>query len=139
MTTPKTPQDRKPKASEIIDAELEQKELREELLADLPSLRPAHRFRLAHRNAFTNLSLDAAKSGAFDGDGPLEFDGSKPEDIERLQKLNDFLASIDSWAESIADNPDEYATWAEGKTPDHFMALYITYRDALGESKSSES
>lgn len=144
MTTPKkTPQDRKPKAaatpSEVLDAELEQKELREQLLADLPVLRPAARFRLGHRNAFTNLTLDAAKSGAFDGDGALEFDTSKPEDIERLQKLNRFMESIDEWAESIAENPAEYAVWAEGKTQEHFMALYITYRDALGESSSSES
>jgi hypothetical protein len=142
-TAKKTPQDKKPKAtekpSELIDAELEQKELREELLAGLPALRPARRFRLGHRNAFTNLTLDAVKSGAFEGDGALEFDMSNKEDIERLQKLNDFVASIDEWAETIADDPDEYAAWSEGKTQEVFMALYTTYRDELGESSSSAS
>lgn len=141
MTTPKKPQDRKaPKPSEVIEADDEQRELREELLADLPALRPARRFRLSHRNAFTNLTLDAAKSGAFDeGDGQLEFDPKKPGDIERLQKLNAFVESIDTWAEGIAENPDEYAQWAEGKTQEHFIALYVQYRDDLGESSSSES
>lgn len=139
--TPKKPQDHKaPKPSEVIEADDEQRELREELLAELPALRPARRFRLSHRNAFTNLTLDAAKSGAFDeGDGQLEFDPKNPEDIDRLQKLNAFVASIDEWAESIADDPDAYALWAEGKTQEHFVALYVQYRDALGESSSSES
>ena len=139
MTTPKTPQDRKPKASEIVDAEQEQKELREALLSDMPALRPAYRFRLAHRNDFQNLSLEALKSGAFEGDGALEFDQSKPGDIERLQKLNAFVVSIDQWAETIAEDPAAYAVWAEGKTQEHFMALFVQYRDALGESNSSES
>ncbi|WP_136057239.1 hypothetical protein [Microbacterium sp. K24] len=150
MPTPTTkPQDRKPKAtakvapkpSEVVDAELEQAELFAELLADLPPMRPATRFRVRHRNDFANLVLDAAKSGAFAGEdsGPLEFDSAKPEDIERLQKLNEFVACIDEWAETIADDPEAYAEWSEGKTHDHFMALYITYRDALGESKSSAS
>lgn len=141
MTTTK-PQDRKPKAakpepkpSEIIEAEQEQQELFDEILKDLPTLRPAARFRLRHRNAFTNLTLDAAKSGAFDAetDGMLEFDPSKPEDIERLQKLNAFVESIDAWAESIAEDAAAYVEWSEGKTQEHFMALYVTYRDALGE------
>lgn len=139
-TTPKTPQDHKaPKPSEVIESDDEQRELREQLLADLPALRPARRFRLGHRNTFTNLTLDAAKSGAFDGDGALEFDASKPEDIERLQKLNAFVESIDEWAEGIADDPEAYALWSEGKTQEHFIALYVHYREALGESSSSES
>lgn len=143
MTAAKTPQDRKPKApkpSEVVDSTLEQEELRKNLLEGMPALRPAYRFRLGHRNDFMNLSLDALKSGAFDGDGALEFDPeNKPEDIDRLQKLNQFVASIDTWAESIAENPDEYAAWAEGKTQEHFMALFAEYREALGESNSSAS
>lgn len=140
-TTKKAPQDRKdkaPKPSEILDEELEQKELREQILADLPALRPAARFRLRHRNAFTNLILDAAKSGAFDDDeGPLEIETTTPEGIERLQKLNKFVESIDAWAESIAEDVDEYIAWSEGKTQEHFMALFVSYREALGESSSS--
>lgn len=141
-TTPKKPEDRKAptaKPSDVVDSEQEARELREKLLADLPPLRPAKRFRLGHRNAFTNLMLDAAKSGAFDGDGALEFDPTKPEDIDRLQKLNAFVESIDMWAESIAEDADAYALWSEGKTQEHFIALYVQYRDALGESSSSES
>lgn len=141
-STPKKPQDRKApvaKPSEIVESEQEQRELREQLLAELPPLRPAKRFRLGHRNAFTNLTLDAAKSGAFDGDGALEFDPSKKDDIERLQKLNTFVESIDVWAESIAENVEAYIAWSEGKTQEHFLALYVQYRDALGESSSSES
>lgn len=141
--TPKTPQDRKtktPKPSEVVDANMEQEELRRELLADMPALRPAYRFRLGHRNDFMNLSLDALKSGAFEGNGELEFDPeNKPEDIDRLQKLNNFVASIDTWAEGIAEDPAAYAEWAEGKTQEHFMALFVEYREALGESGSSAS
>jgi hypothetical protein len=153
-TTPAKPQDRKaparskaaaktPKPSEVVDAEQEAAELRAELLGDMPVLRPPHRFRLGHRNAFTNLTLDAAKSGAFDGngdgDGMLEFDLTKPGDIERYQKFADFVASVDDWAETIAEDKDAYAEWSEGKTEEHFIALYMHYRDELGKSRSSES
>lgn len=150
MATPKKPEDRKPSAkatapkpTEVLDAELEAKALREELLADMPPLRQPHRFRLGHKYAFENLTLEAAKSGAFDGngdgDGMLEFDMKKPEDIERYQKFAAFVASIDDWAESIADDDDAYAEWSEGKTEEHFIALYMFYRDELGKSRSSES
>lgn len=127
--------------SELHDLEQEQKELRETLLADLPPLRPAITFRMRHQNAFQNLLLDAAKSGAFDEDteGPLEYDENRKEDIERLQKLNEFVACIDDWAETIAEDPVAYDKWAQGKTHEHFMALFIQYRDALGESRSSVS
>lgn len=154
MTTPQKPQDRKPKSTakaarstpkptDVIDAEAESRALREELLGDMPALRAPHRFRLGHRNAFTNLTLDAAKSGAFDGngdgDGMLEFDMTKPEDIERYQKFAAFVESIDEWAESIAEDAEGYALWSEGKTEEHFVALYMHYRDELGKSRSSES
>lgn len=140
MTSPKkSPAKKAPKPSETVDAQIERDDLAEELLSELPELRPAYRFRLAHRNAFQNLSLDALKSGAFDGEGALEFDLSKPEDIERFQKLQKFVESIDEWAESIAIDPAAYAAWSEGKTEEHFMALFVSYRDALGESKSSAS
>ncbi|MFF7293228.1 hypothetical protein ACFY9N_11925 [Microbacterium sp. NPDC008134] len=149
-TTPSKPQDRKaparskaPKPSDVVDAEQEAAALREELLGDMPPLRAPNRFRLGHRNDFENLTLDAAKSGAFDGngdgDGMLEFDTSKPEDIERFQKFKAFVVSIDAWAESIADDKDAYAEWAVGKTEEHFMALFIYYRDELGKSRSSAS
>lgn len=150
MTTPTKPQDRKPRAkatapkpTDVIDAEQEAQALREELLADMPPLRAPNRFRLGHRNSFTNLTLDAAKSGAFDGngdgDGMLEFDMTKPEDIERYQKFAAFVESVDDWAETIADDKDAYAEWAEGKTEEHFIALYMWYRDELGKSRSSAS
>lgn len=126
-----------PKPSEIIDQEQEAAELRKELLADMPALRPARRFRLGHRNAFHDLSLEALKSGAFEGD--MEFNMDKPEDIERFQNLQKFVVSIDEWAESIADDPEAYALWSEGKTEEHFLALFAEYKDALGESQRSAS
>lgn len=126
-----------PKPSEIIDQEQEAAELRKELLADMPPLRPARRFRLGHRNAFHNLSLEALKSRAFDGD--MEFNMDKPEDIERFQNLQKFVESIDEWAESIADDPEAYTLWSEGKTEEHFLALFAEYKDALGESQRSAS
>lgn len=126
------------KPSEKIDADQEAREIRQELLADMPSLRPARRFRLAHRNAFHNLSLEALKSGAFDGED-MEFNTDNPADIERFQKLQKFVESIDAWAESIADDQVAYAEWAEGKEEEHFLALFAEYKDALGESKRSAS
>lgn len=137
----KAPQDRKPKQptpSEQVDAEQEAAELRAELLADLPAMRPASRFRLAHRNAFHNLMLEATKSGAFDRDD-LTYDLHKPADIEAYQKLQAFVESIDAWAETIADEPREYALWSEGKSEEHMLALFVLYREALGESSGSES
>lgn len=136
MPTKKSPT---PKPSDVVDATLERDEFNKELLSDLPPLRPAHRFRLAHRNAFHNLALEAMKSGVFEGEGALEFDLSRPADIERFQKLQTFVESIDAWAESIAEDRDAYAAWAEGKTEEHFMALFTTYQDALGESGGSSS
>lgn len=118
--------------SEQVDAKIAAEELRKELLADMPALRPAHRFRLAHRNAFHNLSLEAMKSGAFARDD-MEYDLTKPEDIEAFQKLQSFVASIDTWAESIAEDVDAYTLWSEGKTEEHFMALFVEYQEALGE------
>jgi hypothetical protein len=125
--------------AELLELEQEQKALRKELLVDLPALRPAITFRMRHRNDFADLLLDAAKSGAFDEntDGPLEFDEKRVGDIERLQKLNRFIECIDEWAETIAEDPEAYDLWSQGKTHDHFMALFIEYRDALGESRSS--
>lgn len=128
-----------PKPSEEVDEQVEAEEAAEQLLADLPSLLAPHRFRQRHRTAFTNLSLNALKSGAFDEDGALAFDTETPEGIERYQALMEFITSIDEWAESIANNADEYAEWAEGKDVDSFMALFLKYRRALGESNSSES
>lgn len=129
-------EDAAPTPSELADQKIEREELRRELLADLPPLRPAYRFRLRHRNAFANLSLEAMKSGAFDRD-TLEYDLTDPADIEDFQKLQKFVESIDEWAEGIAEDPNAYAEWSEGKTEEHFMALFATYQAELGESRGS--
>jgi hypothetical protein len=137
----KAPSDRqtkKPTAAEIAEAKREQDEIRAELLAGLPELRPAPRFRLAHRNAFHNLLLDATASGAFDR-ANLDFDLANPDDIADYKKLQSFVESIDTWAESIAEDVVAYTEWSEGKTEDTFIALFESYRDALGESTGSES
>lgn len=136
MTSKKAPAEKTITPSEAIDAEQEAKELRQELLADMPPLRPARRFRLGHRNAFHNLSLEALKSGTFDGES-MDFDMDKPEDIERFQKLQKFVESIDEWAESIAEDANAYAVWSEGKSEEHFLALFAEYKEALGESQRS--
>ncbi|ALJ22041.1 hypothetical protein [Microbacterium sp. No. 7] len=130
-----------PKPTEDIDARLEAEEVAATLLADLPALRPAHKFRIGQRVAFENLMLNAVKDGIIsdDDDGPMEFDIANPADIERLQKLRDFVVTIDEWAEGIAVDKDAYAEWAEGKTEEHFMALFQKYQAELGESGSSVS
>ncbi|WP_100813012.1 hypothetical protein [Microbacterium lacus] len=147
-TTPRRPQDRKPPAAKPTEPapeesieidpvkEREAAERRAELLEDIPELRPAARFRLRHRNDFHNLVLEAKKSGAFEGgsdDSELDFDMDKPEDIVRFQKLQEFVVSIDEWAETIAEDIDAYTLWSEGKTEETFIALFVEYREALGE------
>lgn len=124
--------------SQAVEERLDQAELRAELLDGMPSLRPAYRFRIRHRNDFNNVTLEAVKSGAFDRDS-LEFDLAIPADVEDFQKLQEFVATIDEWAESIADDPEAYAAWSEGKNEETFMALYVEYRNALGESRGSSS
>lgn len=124
--------------SEQVDALMAAEDVRAELLSDLPPLRPARRFRLGHRNRFHDLLLEAAKSGAFDRDD-MEYDLSDPKDIEDFQKLQKFVESIDDWAESIAEDAEAYALWSEGKTEEHFMALFAQYKADLGESSGSEN
>lgn len=127
-----------PTPSEEVDERIEVEELRAEYLSDLPPLRPAHRFRIAQRHRFQDLVLEAQKEKVFDRES-LDYDLSKPEDIDALQAMRRFVASIDEWAESIADNPTDYIAWSEGKTENHFLVLFRVYRVALGESNSSES
>ncbi|MCJ1709226.1 hypothetical protein [Microbacterium sp. VKM Ac-2923] len=124
--------------SEAVEDRLDQAELRAELLDGMPDLRPAHRFRIRHRNNFHNLTLEAVKTGAFDREN-LDYDLTNAADIEDFQKLQEFVVSIDEWAESIADDPEAYSDWSEGKDEETFMALYVEYRNALGESRGSAS
>ncbi|MCZ4066428.1 hypothetical protein O1W71_01935 [Microbacterium sp. H37-C3] len=126
-------------ASERAEAIAAQQELYEELLGDMPPLRAPERFRFSHRTAFTKLMTGAISSGVFEGDGRLEFDLEDPADARRYEAFLDFVSSIDEWAESIAEDPESYAEWSVGKTADHFMTLFTHYRDALGESRRSES
>ncbi len=124
--------------SEEIDAIQLEKEHYAEFLSDMPALLPPERFRLGHRNAFKNLSLEAQKSGAFDRTS-MDYDFDNPEDITAYQKLAAFIESIDTWAESIARDPRAYARWSEGKTENHFLTLFNHYKRALGESRGSAS
>lgn len=130
------PEAAEPTPSDQVDAILEAEENRAKLLEGLPAMRPARRFRLGHRNRFHDLLLEAQKSGAFDRDD-MEYDLNVPEDIEDFQKLQKFIESIDEWAETIADDPGDYAAWSEGKTEAHFMALFAQYKADLGESSGS--
>lgn len=133
---PKATQPDRPTPSEEVDETIELEDLRAEFLADLPALLPAHRFRISQRHAFQNLVLEAQKEKVFDRES-MDYDLSKPDDIDAFQKLQNFVASIDLWAETIALNPTDYAAWSEGKTEEHFIVLFRVYRVALGESKSS--
>lgn len=147
MASNQKPETTAPKPSEEVDEMLEVEELRQKYLGDLPDgvLLPPHRFRISQRHAFQNLVLNAIKDEVFEGlepddEGTIELDGKvNPEDIEKIQKVNAFLASIDEWAESIAIDKDAYVKWSEGKVTDHFMVLFRWYRVALGESQSSSN
>ncbi len=127
-----------PTPSEQVDDQIDLEALVEEFLSDLPELLPARRFRISQRHAFEGLALEALKEKIFDRED-MNFDLSKPEDIEEFQKLQRFVASIDLWAETIAKNPTDYAAWSEGKTEQHFLVLFRVYKEALGESNSSAS
>ncbi len=152
MTTPKTPKAQKPTEapeptpSEQVDADLERREQIEELLKDLPTLRDPKRFRIRHRNAFHRLFQSAQKSGILDDladargeDGTVDLDVTEAEALDITLRLTEFIADIDEWAETIADDPEEYAAWAESHSDDVdvFMALFSRYQEALGESNSS--
>ena len=123
--------------SELVDERLDQDALRAELLGDMPELTPAYRLRARQRAGFDRLKMRATVGGVFSGDGMLTFDLTKPKDVDRYDAFLEFVAEIDEWAESIAVDPDAYAEWSAGKGGEHFMAIFMDYQVALGESRGS--
>lgn len=128
-----------PTPSEVLDEKLDQDALMAELLGDLPELTPAYRLRARQRAGFDRLKMHATVGGVFTGDGILTFDMTKPGDVKRYDAFLEFVAEIDEWAESIAYDQDAYAEWSAGKTGEHFMAIFMDYQVALGESRGSAS
>lgn len=126
-----------PTPSETVDEQLDQDALRAELLADLPELLPAHRLRARARAGFDRLIMHATVGNVFRKDGMLSFDLNKPADVERYDAFLEFVAEIDEWAETIAIDPEAYADWSAGKDGEVFMALFMEYQRALGESRGS--
>lgn len=126
-----------PTPSESVDEQLDQDALRAELLADMPELLPAHRLRARARAGFDRLMLHATVGKVFRKDGMLSFNLSKPADVERYDAFLEFVSQIDEWAETIAIDPEAYADWSAGKDGEVFMALFMEYQRALGESRGS--
>lgn len=125
-------------ADSVLTAEQERdaRAAREELLDGMPELRPAHRFRLRHRNDFESLRLEAVKSGAFEAVKDLRNEsGATVDRYEKYLTFRGFLGKVDEFAEGIATNPEEYAAWAESLDEPEatFLALFSKYVEDLGE------
>lgn len=135
---PKKPQDRKSKAEDILEAEIE----REDLLAGMPALKPPTKLRLAQRNRLSILLMDSGLADLDEGEDPdadEDFDPRNPAHREKIKDLLGIAAGIDEFAESIALDPVAYAAWAEGKDADVFLAILAVYQSAVGESSGSAS
>src|SRR5690606_13564389 len=92
-------------------SELEHELNDDEILADLPELRPPHRLRLRHRNRIMAAVFRAERKGLIsEDDGENALDERNPEQMEAMLEM---LADIDEFAESIAVDKDAYVSWAE--------------------------
>jgi hypothetical protein len=127
-TPTKKPADHKKPAAELHDAALE----REELLAGMPELKPAHRLRIRDRNRIASIIF---KSPLFE----RERQGGDDMSAEDIDAMLELAAQIDEFAESIAVDADAYAEWAAGKDHQTFFAILDVYASAVGESNSSAS
>lgn len=106
-----------------FEKELERKLGDDEILADMPALKPAEKLRIRERNRLLRLVM-------------LADDASSNENAtERETQLAalELMAGIDEFAESIALNPDAYVAWAEGQGHETFIAILNRYATALGK------
>lgn len=95
MTTPTTPTDHRRPADEAFDAALRS----EELLADLPPVKPAHKFRIKQRNATIRLGLEL--------DGLFSAFKSDPNDATDYSGLDEAaLIALAEERELDTDNAD---------------------------------
>jgi hypothetical protein len=134
----KKPADRKPKAEDILEEEI----AKEDLLADMPALKPPTKLRLAQRNRLSILLMDSGLIDEEDDDASDEdedFDYRNPEHRAKIKDMLGLAAAIDEFAESIALDQAAYVEWAEGKDVDVFLAIFQRYTSAVGESNGSAS
>jgi hypothetical protein len=127
MAQTRVPDDRKsksPTAAEQREIDAEQ----DELLADMPALRPPHQLRLRHRNAILRIAV-SLQPFVTDGGAGIDLEPDDP----RVGVLLDVLADVDDFAESIALDKEAYIAWAVGAQNDHFMAILNRYASAVGE------
>lgn len=141
-TKGRKPEDHKQKKAEVelaTQARIDQ----ERLLKDMPTLVAPERLRFAEKARIRAIMVDAAASGVFDdlkgraasaGD---EDSGFSTDDAEDIKKIDALVVQIDEFAESIANDPHEYAEWARGKGYDEFFAILNRYDGALGELTGS--
>ncbi|MFD5864355.1 hypothetical protein ACFWGP_05350 [Agromyces sp. NPDC127015] len=125
------PADRKTTAAELHEAEL----ANEELLVDMPTLKPPHQLRIREKNRVYKLLFS---SGFISDTGDITITDDKSV-LEQLPSMLDMAADVDDFAESIAVDKQAYAAWSEGKDFDVFFAILNRYASAVGESTSSAS
>lgn len=135
-TTGRKPQDHKQKKGAASDA-IEIKRQRDEMLADMPELRPSHELRFRERARVSQIMAEAVGRGVIDDEGSVEFDVMREEDRRRLDALLDVAGMIDEFAESIAIDRDAYVEWSREAKADHFFAILSRYYEAVGESTGS--
>lgn len=136
-STPKThaakkPQDRKKSAAELHEERL----AREELLAGMPELKPAHKLRIRDRNKVAAIIFNTS---LFDRAEELEGVDESELSKDDIADMLEVAAQIDEFAESIAVDREAYIEWAAGKDYDVFFAILDLYGSAVGESKRSAS
>jgi hypothetical protein len=127
MAQTRVPDDHKsksPTAAEQRDIDAEQ----DELLADMPALRPPHRLRARQRSRVLRIALKFMPFMPEDG-GAFDLDVKDP----RMADLLDIFSDVDDFAESIAEDPEAYVRWAESASYDQLSAILSRYSSAVGE------
>lgn len=106
---------------------------RDELLADMPMLRKPHHLRIRHQNRFLEIQMHLRPllTRLADKDGNIDLDLNTVDDKTVLDMMEG-AALIDEFAESIAFKPEEYAKWAQAKSPEYFWAIFAQYAEAQG-------
>lgn len=100
----------------------------EDLLKDVPDLKPAERFRQRERSRILGLSLKLEPY--LNGAGEVDLSNN-----DAARAMLDYLADADEFFESIAVDPDAYVAWSEGLSNSEqvFTALLNKYQVRLGE------
>lgn len=130
MTTKATATKAAPKAEEVHEEALEQKDV----LAGLPALLPPTQWRLRHRNALTLIMMNAGLLNDNGGLGDID-----TEDPEQVQKIFGLAEETDKFAESLAADKKAYEKWSVAHSDDIqvFFELFTKLVNDLGESTGS--